>query len=47
MRKRFRKAAQLVEFCERSGKVCGNACRQTTIIERARDRALMRGWKYA
>jgi hypothetical protein len=34
-----------VEFCERCGLVCDAACRRNAIVERARDRALLRGMR--
>jgi ferredoxin len=44
--KRFRRARELaVEFCDRCGSVCDAACRRNAIIERARERALLRGMR--
>jgi hypothetical protein len=46
MRKRTRNSKERVEFSERTGKVCGTACRQSAMIEQARNRGLLSGWKY-
>jgi hypothetical protein len=45
MRKRFRNSKERVEFSERSGKVRAAECSRSVLVERARDRALLVGWK--
>lgn len=48
MLKRIRtKAPPTVEFHESRGQACGALCQSTELIERQRERALLRGWKLA
>lgn len=45
MRRVRAKSRPTIQFNESSGKVCGPVCRANAIIDRERDRALLRGWK--
>lgn len=45
--KMFKRTRELVvEFCDRCGSVCDNACRRTALLERARERALANGVRF-
>ncbi len=37
---------QVIEFCNRCGRVCDAACRRAAVIERVRDRALLAGGRW-
>lgn len=45
MLKRFRRTEQLVRFHEAPGELYSAARRHNSIIDSARQRALLRGWK--
>lgn len=42
-----KKTEPTVEFRESRGQACGALCRSTELIERQRERTLLRGWKLA
>ena len=43
-----RKAKELsVRFCDRCGSVCGPGCRRAALRDRARENALLHGWRIA
>lgn len=48
MVKRFKRRKEIVvEFCDRCGSVCDSDCRRNGILERARERALLRGLRFS